>query len=199
VDPSEQPGALLLGEPLETWSVQLDHRPRGAHAAAQRARGQPGRQVLLDAVDQPELARADGDAGLDPAGEFAANRAEYGFERRATLGQPLGRPANAEGPGPLRGAIGTPEQLADLIRRYEAAGVDQMIFAAQAGPNQHEHVCEAIELFARKVMPEFHDRHEAVEERKRRRLEDAIGDALERRAPARKSPPGYVVPPAMRT
>ena len=33
-----------------------------------------------------------------------------------------------EGLGSLRGAIGTPEQVRDLLLRYEAAGVDQVIF-----------------------------------------------------------------------
>ena len=59
------------------------------------------------------------------------------------------------GLGSLRGAIGTPEQVLDLCRRYEAVGVDQVIFVLQAGPNRHEHICESLELFAERVMPEF--------------------------------------------
>ena len=39
------------------------------------------------------------------------------------------------------------------MRRYEAAGVDQVIFVLQAGPNKHEHICESLELFAEQVMP----------------------------------------------
>jgi hypothetical protein len=33
----------------------------------------------------------------------------------------------------LRGAVGTPEQLREYLRRYEEAGVDQVIFVMQAG------------------------------------------------------------------
>ena len=33
--------------------------------------------------------------------------------------------------------------------------MDQVIFVLQAGPNRHEHICESLELFARRVMPEF--------------------------------------------
>jgi hypothetical protein len=29
------------------------------------------------------------------------------------------------------------------VRRYEAAGVDQVIFVSQAGRNRHEHICES--------------------------------------------------------
>jgi hypothetical protein len=34
--------------------------------------------------------------------------------------------------------------------------VDQVILLNQAGRNRHEHICEALELFAAEVMPEFH-------------------------------------------
>ena len=47
-----------------------------------------------------------------------------------------------QGLGSLRGAIGTPDQVIDLVERYRAAGVDQVIFVQQAGPNKHEHICE---------------------------------------------------------
>ena len=55
----------------------------------------------------------------------------------------------------LRGAIGTPDRVREVLGRYEAAGVDQVIFLAQAGRTKHEHICESLELFAREVMPEF--------------------------------------------
>ncbi len=67
--------------------------------------------------------------------------------------------------GSLRGAIGTPEQVRELVRRYEEAGVDQLIFISQAGRNRHEDICESMELFAREVMGEFHDRAEKMEKR----------------------------------
>ena len=62
----------------------------------------------------------------------------------------------------LRGAIGTPAQLREFLRRYEEAGVDQLIFVMQAGHNRHEHIMESIELFGTEVLPEFIERDEAA-------------------------------------
>lgn len=98
-------------------------------------------------------------------------------ERRPKLG--------ARGDDPLAGALGTPEQLVDLVRRYEAVGVDQMIFVLQAGPNKHEHICESLELFGKKVLPIFAEGREQRERAKAERLAPAIEAALARRAPAR--------------
>ena len=33
-----------------------------------------------------------------------------------------------------------------------------MILLNQAGRNTHEHICESLELFAKELMPEFHER-----------------------------------------
>ena len=60
-----------------------------------------------------------------------------------------------EGTAGLRGAVGTPDQVREFLRRYEEAGVDQVIFVAQAGKNRHEHIMESLELFGREVLPEF--------------------------------------------
>ena len=62
-----------------------------------------------------------------------------------------------DGTSGLRGAMGTPDQVRDYLRRYEEYGVDQVILSSAAGRNQHEHVCESLELFAREVMPHFQD------------------------------------------
>ena len=98
------------------------------------------------------------------------------------------------GLGSLRGAIGTPEQVLDLCRRYEAAGVDQVIFVLQAGPNRHEHICESLELFAERVMPEFADGREQRERRQGASgSAPAVTRALARREPPREAPPGYVI------
>jgi hypothetical protein len=51
--------------------------------------------------------------------------------------------------------IGTPDDLRKHLRGFAEAGVDQVIFLQQAGRNQHEHICESLELFAAEVMPEF--------------------------------------------
>ena len=44
--------------------------------------------------------------------------------------------------------IGTPEQLRTHLRHFEESGVDQTVFIQQGGRNKHEHICEALELFA---------------------------------------------------
>jgi alkanesulfonate monooxygenase SsuD/methylene tetrahydromethanopterin reductase-like flavin-dependent oxidoreductase (luciferase family) len=115
--------------------------------------------------------------------EFEANRSLFGFDRAvaARTGQPLGAQLMEQGLGSLRGAIGTPDQIRELVRSYESAGVDQLIFVSQAGRNRHEHVCESLELFARSVMPEFAERADAADADKERRLASAVESALARR------------------
>ncbi len=49
--------------------------------------------------------------------------------------------------------IGTPADLIGHLRQYQDAGVDQVVFIQQGGRNKHEHICEALELFAAQVMP----------------------------------------------
>ncbi len=129
--------------------------------------------------------------------EFTERRAEVGFAREIINpdAAPLGVRLLQEGLGSLRGAIGTPDQIAELIERYQAVGVDQVIFVAQAGPNRHEHICESLELFATEVMPRFAKGAEDRERAKRERLAGAIERALARRAPARPGDQGYVVKP----
>ena len=78
-----------------------------------------------------------------------------------------------QGLGSLRGAIGTPEQVVELVERYRQAGVDQVIFVQQAGPNQHEHICESLELFGKKVLPHFTKGREEREAAKREQLAEA--------------------------
>ena len=53
------------------------------------------------------------------------------------------------------GGIGTPETMRKHLRGFAEAGVDQVSFIQQGGRNTHEHICEALDLFARDVMPEF--------------------------------------------
>jgi len=120
--------------------------------------------------------------------EFLERRAQSGFDRDQII-------ANAEAlnvnVGSLRGAVGTPDQVAELVRRYEAAGVDQVSFVLQAGNNKHEHICESIELFGKSVLPRFVEGREEREAAKAERLAPAIEAALARRKPARELPPGY--------
>jgi alkanesulfonate monooxygenase SsuD/methylene tetrahydromethanopterin reductase-like flavin-dependent oxidoreductase (luciferase family) len=122
--------------------------------------------------------------------EFQANRAAFGFDRDVATrtGQELGAQLLQEGLGSLRGAIGTPAQIRELVKGYEAAGVDQLVFVSQAGRNRHEHICESLELFAREVMPEFHEGEADRERAKQERLAPHVAAALARRAPPRPAP-----------
>ena len=108
-------------------------------------------------------------------------------------GQDLGdekATANA-GEDLLRGAIGTPDRVREVLSRYEAAGVDQVIFLAQAGRTKHEHICESLELFARDVMPEFVAREPEHLAAKEARVGAAIEEAMARKAPPRELDPSY--------
>lgn len=64
------------------------------------------------------------------------------------------------------GGIGTPDQLREHLRGFAETGVDQVSFIQQGGNNRHEHICEALELFASEVMPEFKE-HEAERQKKK--------------------------------
>jgi alkanesulfonate monooxygenase SsuD/methylene tetrahydromethanopterin reductase-like flavin-dependent oxidoreductase (luciferase family) len=125
--------------------------------------------------------------------EFLERRDEQGFARELIRADkaPLGVKIMQHGLGSLRGAIGTPEQIAELVRRYEAVGVDQIGFVLQAGKNRHEHICEALELFGERVIPRFAAEREEKERIKAQRLAPALEAALARRDPPRRPPPGY--------
>jgi alkanesulfonate monooxygenase SsuD/methylene tetrahydromethanopterin reductase-like flavin-dependent oxidoreductase (luciferase family) len=127
--------------------------------------------------------------------EFEERRAEVGFAREIVTPDdaPLGVRLLQQGLGSLRGAIGTPDQVADLVERYETSGVDQVIFVSQAGANRHDHICESLELFATDVLPRFAERAPEREREKGARLASAVERALARRAPPRTADPDYVV------
>ncbi len=95
--------------------------------------------------------------------EFLERRGKMGYSPEAALAvkqETLGAKAAAGDHTGLRGAIGTPDQLREFLRRYEEAGVDQLIFVMQAGHNRHEDIMESIELFGNEVLPEFAERDE---------------------------------------
>ena len=79
------------------------------------------------------------------------------------------------------GGIGTPAQIAENMRRFEAAGVDQVVFLQQGGNNEHAHICASLELFAASVMPEFKARHADRETKKNAALAPYIERALARK------------------
>jgi alkanesulfonate monooxygenase SsuD/methylene tetrahydromethanopterin reductase-like flavin-dependent oxidoreductase (luciferase family) len=127
--------------------------------------------------------------------EFQEKRSLFGFDRdiAAQTGENLAAQMVQQGTGSLRGAVGTPDQIRALLKGYEDAGVDQVIFVCQAGPNKHEHICESLELFANEVMPEFHEHEEQREKAKLERLAPAMEAALARREPARSAPTDYTI------
>jgi len=133
--------------------------------------------------------------------DYVARRAGAGYDPAAVAlaaGSPdrLGAKAVEGGTSGLRGAMGTPEQVRDYLRRYEACGVDQVILSCAAGRNRHEHVMETLELFGREVLPEFAERDERLCRDKADRLTPVL-DAVMARKPADDHPSlddGYAIP-----
>jgi len=77
--------------------------------------------------------------------------------------------------------IGTPADYRKLVEEFDSVGVDQIIFLQQGGKNQHEHICESLELFGREVYPEFAERRLDKEARKAEELAPYIEAALQRK------------------
>jgi alkanesulfonate monooxygenase SsuD/methylene tetrahydromethanopterin reductase-like flavin-dependent oxidoreductase (luciferase family) len=118
--------------------------------------------------------------------EYVERRAAQGFDpeaiARAVREERLGAKVAAGDTTGLRGAIGTPDQVREYLRRYEEAGVDQVIFVMQAGRNAHEHIMESIDLFGREVLPEFIERDGAAVAAKAKRMEPILEAAMARKA-----------------
>jgi alkanesulfonate monooxygenase SsuD/methylene tetrahydromethanopterin reductase-like flavin-dependent oxidoreductase (luciferase family) len=134
--------------------------------------------------------------------EYQAKRSEVGYDPSVSLARAqktLGAKLKAgETTAGLRGAVGTPDQLRAFMLHYEQVGVDQMIFNLQAGKNSHEHICEALELFGKKVLPEFKDRDDKQRAEKAKRLEPVVERALARREKAVSEGADEVVEPVFR-
>jgi alkanesulfonate monooxygenase SsuD/methylene tetrahydromethanopterin reductase-like flavin-dependent oxidoreductase (luciferase family) len=133
-------------------------------------------------------------AKTDIWAEFLEKRSDWAFDRdvASQTGEALGAQIFQRGLGSLRGAVGTPAQIRELLCGYADAGIDQVIFVSQAGHNKHEHICESMELFAREVMPELQEGEEAREKAKLERLAPAIEAALARKPPPRVAPPTQI-------
>jgi alkanesulfonate monooxygenase SsuD/methylene tetrahydromethanopterin reductase-like flavin-dependent oxidoreductase (luciferase family) len=65
------------------------------------------------------------------------------------------------------GLIGSPDTIRKKLRKFDESNIDQVILLNQAGKNSHEDICSSLEIFAREVMPEFHDREPAHQEWKK--------------------------------
>jgi hypothetical protein len=72
------------------------------------------------------------------------------------------------------GLVGSPATIRAKLHKFAESNVDQVILLNQAGRNRHEHICEALELFATEVMPEFHAMEPDHAEWKRRVLAGEI-------------------------
>jgi alkanesulfonate monooxygenase SsuD/methylene tetrahydromethanopterin reductase-like flavin-dependent oxidoreductase (luciferase family) len=130
--------------------------------------------------------------------EYEERRAGQGFDpeavARAVKEERLGARVAAGDTRGLRGCVGTPDQVREYLRRYEAAGVDQVIFVLQAGRNRHEDIMESIELFGREVLPEFAERDEVAVAQKATRLEPVIATALARKEVSERDLGDYSFP-----
>ena len=129
--------------------------------------------------------------------EFQERRGKMGYSPEAAIAaaqETLGAKAAAGDETGLRGAVGTPAQLREFLRRYEEAGVDQLIFVMQAGKNRHEHIMESLELFGAEVLPEFAERDEAASAAKAKRLAPIVEAAMARKVDdAPRMPDDYVM------
>ncbi len=54
--------------------------------------------------------------------------------------------------------VGSPETIRKKLRAFQDSHVDQVILLNQAGKTSHKDIVDSLELFAKEVMPEFHDR-----------------------------------------
>ena len=104
--------------------------------------------------------------------EFQKNKIKT--EGRSTIDLKIS--PDTEAPG-----IGTPKELSAYLKRFEKTGVDQVTFIQQGGRNKHEHICEALELFASDVMPEFKERESQREKEKMEELEPYLKQAMKRK------------------
>ena len=132
--------------------------------------------------------------------EYLQKRDEVGYSADVAAAADqdrLGAKIAQDGISGLRGAVGTPDQIRDYLRRYEECGVDQIIFISQAGKNKHEHIMESLELFGREVLPEFMDRDEQQVKEKAARLEPVIEKVMASRVDDAPPMPADYVMPAM--
>ncbi len=89
-------------------------------------------------------------------------------------------------PGAGAAGIGTPDEMRAHLRKFAEAGVDQVAFIQQGGRNRHEHICEALDLFARDVMPEFKEREAERQMIKREALAPFVEQAMARKVRMRE-------------
>ncbi|MBI1885555.1 MAG: LLM class flavin-dependent oxidoreductase [Chloroflexi bacterium] len=74
-------------------------------------------------------------------------------EERLSQGGDGGRFEEAWESGAL--CVGSPERVRQVVERYAATGVDQLILMVQVGRIPHEKVMQTIRLFAEEIIPKF--------------------------------------------
>ncbi|MGE3594143.1 MAG: LLM class flavin-dependent oxidoreductase [Dehalococcoidia bacterium] len=79
-----------------------------------------------------------------------------------------------------RTSIGSVKQVRQRLRDLRDAGIDQVTFIQQMGNNKHEHICEALELFGREILPEFKEDDIRRQEQKARDMAPVIEQAFAR-------------------
>lgn len=91
---------------------------------------------------------------------------------------------------PHRGgdAIGSPAELTERLREYQAAGIDQTILLHQFGRLPHDQVRASLELFAAQVLPGFAAEHPAIRARRDEELAPYVEAAMARRERATTGP-----------
>jgi alkanesulfonate monooxygenase SsuD/methylene tetrahydromethanopterin reductase-like flavin-dependent oxidoreductase (luciferase family) len=138
-----------------------------------------GFSVHADAAE----ARRRGEDGFRFFGYALAHHYIFGEHRpgRTDIWANFERARPALPPAGANRGIGTPEELRRHLREFEASGVDQVAFLQQGGRNEHRHICEALELFAAEVMPEFKAREAAREARKTAELAPYVEQAMARK------------------
>jgi len=53
--------------------------------------------------------------------------------------------------------VGSPATIREKLWQFQKANVDQVILLNQAGKTSHRDICDSLEMFAKEVMPEFHE------------------------------------------
>jgi hypothetical protein len=91
-----------------------------------------------------------------------------------------GAPCACRRPAPIT-ASARRTSCARICGTFEESGVDQTVFIQQGGRNRHKDICEALELFAKDVMPEFKAREIEREKHKQEELAPYIEKAMARK------------------
>ena len=171
-------GANFFGYSLGHYYVFGTHRPGRTNVWAEYTERRAAQGFDPDAVIRAREAGEASAGGEDAVRHGGRSSASAGRAENERLGAKV---AAGDSTG-LRGCIGTPDQARQYLRRYEEAGVDQVIFVLQAGRNEHEHIMESLELFGREVLPEFAERDPGLTAAKHERLAPLVEAALARKA-----------------